>query len=192
MRITKVYTRGGDRGMTSLVGGQRVRKDAPRIQVYGTVDELSSVLGLARAFNGRAGAPDPATERVEAMLRQIQNELFVLGSELATPAGKGWEGQRLIGDADVERLEGWIDSLNEDLGPLTEFILPGGGPVGGFLHQGRTICRRAERELVGCMEAEQLSTGPLRYLNRLSDLLFVLARWAARAQGEPELLWERD
>lgn len=194
MRITKVYTRTGDRGLTRLVGGQQVPKDHLRIGAYGTVDELNAVLGLVRTFNNRSGAEAAVVERLDQMLHQIQNDLFNVGADLATLPADRWEGMVLLQPVDVERLEQWIDELNEDLPPLKEFILPGGGPVGAFFHQARTVCRRAERELVGLMNADQdaLEDGlPLRYLNRLSDWLFVAGRWAAQAIGEPEFLWSR-
>ncbi|MCB9794188.1 MAG: cob(I)yrinic acid a,c-diamide adenosyltransferase [Alphaproteobacteria bacterium] len=192
MRITKVYTRGGDKGRTSLIGGERVDKDHIRIEAYGTVDELNAIIGLVRTFNGQSGADPEHVARLERMLHRIQNDLFNLGSDLATPAEKRWEGMYLISDADVKVLEEWIDALNEDLGPLKEFILPGGGPVGAFFHQARTTCRRAERRVITLMrEVEGVNDGPLRYLNRLSDYLFVAGRWAAKSLGEPEFLWER-
>lgn len=152
-----------------------------RVEAYGTVDELNSTIGLARAFAEDATALD---EQLEA----IQNDLFNVGTELATPADQRWEGMYRVGDADIERLEGWIDVLNEALGPLTEFILPGGGPMGAFLHQARTVCRRAERRVVA-METDEVAA-PLRYLNRLSDYLFVAARSAAMAQGHAETTWK--
>lgn len=183
MRITKVYTRTGDKGTTRLVGGSEVPKDSMRVEAYGTVDELNSAIGLARAFGSGEGAVDLLTE-----LQAIQNDLFNVGTELATPADQRWEGMYRVGDTDVDRLEGWIDAWNEDLGPLTEFILPGGGPMGAFLHQARTICRRAERRVVSMQDPEVAE--PLRYLNRLSDYLFVAARAAAHAQGFAETTWE--
>ncbi len=192
MRITKVYTRGGDKGMTSLVGGTRVRKDHVRIESYGTVDELNATIGLARTFNQRSEADRAVVDRLDEMLRAIQNDLFNVGADLATPPDKRWEGMHRVGGAEVERLEAWIDELNDDLPPLREFILPGGGPVGAFFHQARTVCRRAEREVLRLMDAdEQTGDGPMRYLNRLSDWLFVGGRWAARSLGEAEYLWQR-
>jgi cob(I)alamin adenosyltransferase len=192
MRITKVYTRTGDRGATRLVGGQVVPKNHVRIEAYGTVDELNAVLGLARTFNANASADPAAIARVEAMLKHLQNDLFNVGSDLATQAADRWPGMFRVGDEDVARLEGWIDELNADLPPLEEFILPGGGPIGAFLHQARTVCRRAERRVLSLMETEEdVGEGCLRYLNRLSDLLFVLGRWAARALGEPEYQWQK-
>ncbi|HMV67748.1 MAG TPA: cob(I)yrinic acid a,c-diamide adenosyltransferase [Myxococcota bacterium] len=190
MRITRVYTRTGDKGQTRLVGGRARDKDDLRIEAYGTVDELNAVLGLARTFNDRSTTAEAS--RVGALLRDLQNDLFNVGAELATHPDDRWEGMPRVGDAEVERLEGWIDTLNEDLPPLREFILPGGGPVGAFLHQARTVCRRAERRVVTLLRAEpETGEAPMRYLNRLSDLLFVLGRWAAQALGEPEYLWQK-
>jgi len=195
MRITKVYTRTGDRGNTRLVGGTSTRKDAPRIEAYGTVDELNSVVGLVRTWNLRSeadGAPKAAIERLDTMLARIQNDLFNVGSDLATPADSRWEGMYRVGDADVTRLEEWIDALNADLPPLKEFILPGGGLVGAHFHQARTVCRRGERRVLTLMNLEDnVGDGALRYLNRLSDYFFVAGRWAAKALGEDEFLWER-
>lgn len=192
MRITKVYTRGGDKGQTSLVGGTRVRKDHPRIEAYGTVDELNTIVGLARTFNKTSGASPQVVEKIDHVLHRVQNDLFDVGSDLATPPEKRWETMHRVGGDDVKQLEVFIDELNADLPPLVEFVLPGGGPVGAFFHQSRTVCRRAERRVLTMMDTEEdVGMGPLRYLNRLSDLLFVLGRWAARHLEEPEFLWER-
>ncbi|NOY25725.1 MAG: cob(I)yrinic acid a,c-diamide adenosyltransferase [Oligoflexia bacterium] len=197
MRITKVYTRTGDRGLTRLVGGQQVHKDDDRINAYGTVDELNSVVGLARTFANRSTAQPQAVQRLDTMMHRIQNDLFNVGADLATLPQDRFKGMVLLEDADVARLERWIDELNQDLPPLQEFILPGGGPVGAFCHQARTVCRRAERELVKLLrntetKVELQDELPLRYLNRLSDWLFVAGRWAAHSLGEPEVLWERQ
>ncbi|MDP2311798.1 MAG: cob(I)yrinic acid a,c-diamide adenosyltransferase [Pseudomonadota bacterium] len=192
MRITRVYTRTGDKGTTRLVGGQEVPKDHPRIAAYGTTDELNAILGIVRVMNRQSGAASEAVSRIDAMLHTIQNDLFNVGSDLATRPEDRWEGMYRVGDTDVKRLEDWIDALNEDVGPLREFILPGGGPVGAFLHQARTVCRRAERELVALLREEPgTGEGTMRYVNRLSDYLFVAGRWAAKQLGEPEFLWER-
>jgi cob(I)alamin adenosyltransferase len=191
MRITKVYTRGGDKGQTSLVGGARVRKDHVRIRAYGTVDELNAAVGLARTFSGRSDAPGDVVARLDQMLHRVQNDLFDVGSDLATPAESRWPGMHRVGGDDVARLEGFIDELNAEIPPLREFILPGGGPVGAFFHQARTICRRAEREVLSLMDDEaDVGEGAMRYLNRLSDYLFVAGRWAAKHLGEAEYLWE--
>jgi cob(I)alamin adenosyltransferase len=192
MRITKVYTKVGDKGTTRLVGGREVSKGEPRVEAYGTVDELNAVVGLARTFNGTSGATPNVVIRINDMLGTIQNSLFCLGSELATRVEDRWEGMEQVSEEDVAQLEAWIDELNGELPPLKEFILPGGGPVGAFLHQARTVCRRAERVLVrlGEDEPEAIKT-TLPYLNRLSDYFFVLGRWAAKGLGEPEYLWQR-
>jgi cob(I)alamin adenosyltransferase len=195
MRITKVYTRTGDKGQTRLVGGKATRKDDPRIEAYGTVDELNAAVGLVRTWNQRSaaeGAPAEAIARLDAELKVIQNDLFNVGADLATPADSRWEGMHRVGSDEVKRLEGWIDGLNADLPPLKEFILPGGGPVGAFFHQARTICRRGERRVLSLTDHEaDVGNGVLQYLNRLSDYLFVAGRWAAKALGEAEYLWER-
>ena len=192
MRITKVYTKAGDKGSTQLVGGRKVSKGEPRIEAYGTIDELNSIVGLARTFNGQSGASDDVVSRIDGMLKVVQNKLFCLGADLATLPSDRWEGMERVSEADVKEVESWIDSLNDDLPPLKEFILPGGGPVGAFLHQARTVCRRAERVLVRLGETEpDALDSSLPYVNRLSDYFFVLGRWAAKAHGEPEFLWER-
>jgi cob(I)alamin adenosyltransferase len=199
VRITKVYTRSGDRGTTRLVGGQEVSKAHPRVEAYGSVDELSAILGLARTFAGNAHRAFPPLAELAELLEQVQHELFVLAGELATMPEDHWEGMPRIEQAHVDRLEERLDRFNAENPPLEDFILAGGGVVSAFLHQGRTVCRRVERQLVRLEQHEQPEPGiagpsalPLRYLNRLADLLFVLARWAARATGEPELTWKRE
>ena len=191
IRITRVYTRTGDRGETALVGGRRVPKDAPRIEAYGTVDELNAILGLARVFNAERFAEGEGHRWLDETLRRLQNQLFDLGSELATPEDAAYEGMYRVGAPDVTALEKLIDGCQKELEPLKSFVLPGGGRVGAFLHQARTVCRRAEREILRLSRTEPVSEWPLRYVNRLSDLLFVLSRWVARRLGEPEYLWER-
>ena len=191
IRITKVYTRTGDKGFTKLVGGKKVPKDAARIAAYGTIDELNSALGLARVFNDDGKDHSPAAQRLDQIFRRLQNELFDLGSELATPSDFSYEGMFKVGEDEVKALEKLIDELQKDLTPLNSFILPGGGKVSGFLHQARTVCRRAEREILRLSREEEIGPGPLQYVNRLSDLLFVLSRWVSKNLGEPEYLWER-
>jgi cob(I)alamin adenosyltransferase len=191
IRITRVYTRTGDRGETALVGGKRVPKDAPRIEAYGTVDELNAALGLARAFNAERLPEGEGHRWLDEALRRLQNELFDLGSELATPEDAVYEGMHRVGDAEVRELERLIDHCQKELAPLKSFVLPGGGRIGAALHQARTICRRAERDILRLSRAEPIAEWPLRYVNRLSDLLFVLSRWVAKRLGEPEYLWER-
>jgi|TARA_B110000495_G_C22930170_1_gene543720 cob(I)alamin adenosyltransferase len=192
MRITKVYTKTGDKGSTRLVGGREVSKGERRIEAYGTVDELNAIVGLARTFNQASTACEDVVMQIEQMLETVQNDLFCVGADLATLPEDRWEGMDRIGTSDITKLEGWIDTLNEELPPLKDFILPGGGPVGAFLHQARTVCRRAERELVRLGDAEPETLDPaLPYLNRLSDYFFVLGRWAARGLNEPEYIWKR-
>ncbi len=189
--ITRVYTRTGDKGMTALVGGKRVPKDSARIAAYGSIDELNSVLGLARVFNAERLAEGEGHRWLDEAFRRLQNQLFDLGSELATPEDAVWEGMVRIGDAEVKELEALMDRCQKDLPPLKSFVLPGGGRISGFLHQCRTVCRRAEREILALSRVEPIGEAPLRYVNRLSDLFFVLSRWVGKRLGESEYLWER-
>ena len=191
IRITRVYTRRGDRGETDLVGGQRVAKDGPRIEAYGAVDELNAALGVTRAVNAAGRRRPAACRELEGTLRRLQNELFDLGGELATPAAEFRPGMFRVGAAEVKALESLMDGCQKDLQPLKSFVLPGGGPVSAALHVARTICRRAERDVLRLMRAEDIGEWPLAYLNRLSDLLFVLSRWIGHHLGEGESLWER-
>jgi cob(I)alamin adenosyltransferase len=176
----KIYTRTGDTGTTNLFDGTRVAKSDPRVDAYGEVDEANAVIGLARA-----SGLDPD---LDAMLVQIQRDLFALGSRLADPAGHiaGRVEKAALGQQDVARLEGWIDRLEEELTPLRRFILPGGSMTGTALHHARTVFRRAERRMValGVLEPTLLA-----YANRLSDLLFVMARCVNRRAGMPEVEW---
>jgi cob(I)alamin adenosyltransferase len=191
IRITRVYTRTGDKGNTALVGGRRVPKDSHRIESYGTIDELNSVIGLARAFNADKLDEGEAHRYLDEVLAKIQDELFDLGSELATPEDAAYAGMYRVGAAEVKRLEETIDHCQKDLAPLKSFVLPGGGKVGSFLHQCRTVCRRAERDILRLTRDEQIGEWPLKYVNRLSDLFFVLSRWIAKQTGEEETLWQR-
>jgi len=176
-RLTRIYTRTGDLGDTGLGDGSRVAKDAARVEAYGTVDELNSVIGLLRTH--------PLPEPLDAWLGEIQHRLFDLGGELCIP------GHSIISDAHVTALEHWLDRLNDDLEPLADFILPGGSPAAAACHLARTVCRRAERRVV-TLQAQEAVNGPaLRYLNRLSDLLFVMSRSLNRAAGVPDVLWQR-
>ena len=190
IRITRVYTRTGDDGTTALVGGARVPKDSRRVACYGVIDELNAILGLARSFNAEAVA-SPARDHLEEILKRLQNELFDLGSELATPADAAYEGMFKVSADDVRALERLMDECQKDLEPLRSFILPGGGTVSALLHQARTVCRRAERDVLGLGREEELGAFVLPYINRLSDLLFVLSRWIGKHNGEREYLWER-
>ena len=191
IRITRVYTRTGDKGETRLVGGKKVPKDARRIEAYGTVDELNSIVGLARAFNRERMEENEVCRKLDGILKRVQNELFDLGSELATPPEGYHEEMHRIGEAEVKALEALIDECQKELKPLRSFVLPGGGRVSAFLHQCRTVCRRAEREVLRLSREEEIGEGSLKYLNRLSDLFFVLSRWVGKRLGEQESLWER-
>ena len=191
IRITRVYTRTGDRGDTALVGGRRVPKDSARIEAYGTIDELNAIIGLARVFNAEQLERGPKPRWLDEVLRKLQNELFDLGSELATPDDAVYEGMFRTGETQVTALERLIDECQKDLQPLKSFVLPGGGRVGGFLHQARTVCRRAERRILALSRLEPIGDWPLKYVNRLGDLLFVLSRWVGKHLDETEYLWER-
>ncbi len=192
MRITKVYTRTGDAGKTRLAGGQPVWKDSLRVEAYGTVDELNSSIGMVRVFNQEIVEYNKRAGQLEDELRWMQNKLFDVGSILATAPGQTFKNMPQVLASDATRLEKLIDRCQKDLEPLKEFILPGGGKVSGFLHQARTVCRRAERLCVALSKTEPVDPAIIKFINRLSDALFVLARWVAKTQGEPEFLWERD
>lgn len=182
-RLTRIYTKTGDEGSTGLGGGRRVPKDALRVAAYGTVDELNSAIGVALA----AGL----SPRLVAELGRIQNELFDLGSDLCWPEDDERRGRiPTVQPRHVERLEALIDGLNEAVGPLTNFLLPGGTPGAAQLHVARTVCRRAERETVSLARTEPIGDLVLPYLNRLSDALFVMARYENHEQGVAEPLWE--
>lgn len=185
VRLDKIYTRGGDAGATSLVGGQRRRKDDLRVDAYGAVDETNAAVGLARLATGEDAALD-------AMLARIQNDLFDLGAELATPVAPGEtlpEHSLAIVQSQVDRLEREIDALNAPLAPLKSFVLPGGTAAAAHLHLARTVSRRAERIMVALANAPDESVGEtaLRYVNRLSDFLFVAARYSNKDAGD--VLW---
>ena len=177
-RLSKIYTRTGDDGTTGLGDGTRVAKDSARVNAYGTVDEANSTIGLLLA----AELPDGVRE----LLTRIQHQLFDLGGELCIP------GHAAVFDADVDALEARLDHYNDDLPPLKDFILPGGGEAAARCHIARTVVRRAERDAVTLSRHDAVRPQAIRYLNRLSDLLFVLARVLARASGHGEVLWNHD
>jgi cob(I)alamin adenosyltransferase len=181
LAINRVYTRQGDGGDTALAGGQRVPKDSVRIEAYGTVDELNAFIGIARA---------DAPEALAAVLLRVQHELFNLGSILATMPEDVHPKQARITDVDVAQLEAEMDRANEDLAPLRSFVLPGGSRLNAELHVCRTVCRRAERMCVALSRIESVPPEAVRYLNRLSDALFVWSRWASHLEGAPESLWD--
>jgi cob(I)alamin adenosyltransferase len=191
VRLNRIYTKAGDGGETRLVGGQKVAKNSARIETYGTVDELSSCLGLARAALATAPVPAGAVE-LSDVIKRIQNELFNLGSDLATMPEDRHPKQPLIEARHVAALERQIDTWNESLPELRSFVLPGGGWVAASLHLSRTVCRRAERLVVSLRATEAVGEQVLPYLNRLSDALFVMSRHASRLYAEPEPLWEPE
>jgi cob(I)alamin adenosyltransferase len=182
-KLNRIYTRVGDEGMTGLGGGKRVSKDSARVSTYGTVDELNSQIGLALATGLCA--------RLTAELGPIQNQLFDLGSDLATPAtSQARHPVPTVEPRHIERLEALIDEFNEVVGPLTNFLLPGGSPGAAQLHVARTVCRRAERSAVTLAREEPIGPTVLPYLNRLSDALFVMARYENHERGVTEPLWQ--
>ena len=175
-RLTRIYTRTGDDGTTGLAGGDRIPKDSARVEAMGDTDELNCVIGVLLAR--------PLSEPHRESLLEIQHDLFDLGAELSMP------GESLLQPGRVEWLEARLDELNADLPPLREFILPGGGTAGAQCHLARAVCRRAERRLVCLARKEPVTDAARRYLNRLSDFLFVLARMLGRESGEGEVLWK--
>jgi cob(I)alamin adenosyltransferase len=177
----KIYTRTGDDGTTGLLGAARVPKHDARVEAYGSVDELNAAIGVARALDtGRL---------VDADLEAIQAALFQVGAELATADAKMLEKLARVSDGDVASLEGLIDRLEADLPPLTKFVLPGGSPLAAQLHFARTVCRRAERRVTALAGREAVEARLVRWLNRLADLLFVMARWVNRREGAAETTW---
>ena len=181
VKLTRIYTKGGDKGQTSLGDGARVAKHDGRVAAYGTVDEANAAIGLARLHTGGD---------LDAMLGRIQNDLFDLGADLCRPETADEKGQALrVSAAQTERLEREIDAVNANMAPLNSFVLPGGTPAAAYLHLARTIARRAEREITALAERESLNPEAIRYINRLSDLLFVLARHA-NDDGAQDVLWQ--
>lgn len=178
-RLSKIYTKTGDDGTTGLGDGQRVAKDSARVEAYGTVDEANSAIGVVLAF-------DTVPYELRRSLTEVQHDLFELGGELCIP------GHVAVTDHFIQRLERNLDDFNKDLPPLKDFILPGGGQAAAACHLARTIVRRAERRSKTLADAETVRTEVLRYLNRLSDLLFVVARVLARIESGEEVLWNRD
>jgi len=179
VQLTRIYTKGGDKGSTSLGSGKRVKKHDLRVSAYGTVDEANAAIGVARLHTDGD---------IDVMLNRIQNDLFDLGADLCQPEDpKDYPPLRVV-EAQVERLEQEIDRLNGELQPLKSFVLSGGTPAAAYLHLARTIARRAEREITALMEVEPVNPAGLRYINRLSDLLFVMARYV-NDKGEADVLW---
>ena len=191
VRIGKVYTKKGDKGETSLVGGIRIAKDHPRMEAIGTVDELDSLVGLVRTFNSQKPASD-RRDKFDGILQTIQQWLFDLGHELACdPKHPPKKGQvATMTEKQVQWLEQVLDAMNEELEPLDSFVLPGGTPVNAFLHQCRTVCRRAERVMVGLNRDDEVGPWAIAFINRLSDTFFIFSRWVACTMGEEEVLWD--
>jgi len=187
LALNRIYTRRGDKGETSLVGGQRVSKDSLRIECYGTIDELNAFIGAACVAVEQCAAEELVV--FARILKRVQHELFNLGSILATLPEDVHPKQPQVTEADVDQLEREIDLMNQDLPTLRSFVLPGGSEVNVRLHQCRTICRRAERLAVALSRSETVSPWIIQYLNRLSDALFVWSRWANLKIGAPEVLW---
>ncbi len=188
VKINRIYTRTGDDGTTGLVGGDRILKDSLQVEAYGEVDELNCWLGVIRTEAVRIKA-----KRIIAITEQLQNELFDLGAELATPAGKEWPQMKKTAPQAVQHLEHLIDELSGNLPELRSFVLPGGSPMNAALHVARAVCRRAERRVLSLARAERKKVSrlrePIRYLNRLSDLLFAMARYESARTKTPEYLW---
>ncbi|MBL9147910.1 MAG: cob(I)yrinic acid a,c-diamide adenosyltransferase [Phycisphaerae bacterium] len=183
----KLYTRTGDDGTTGLFGGGRVSKDHPRIEAYGTVDELNACIGLAAAACNGA---HPAEARIREMIGQIQSRLFDIGADLATPEGSKNEAKIVrVDDALVSTIERWIDEIDGQNEPIRTFIMPGGSELASRLHVARTVCRRAERCMITLAHAEPVGAHTITWVNRLSDLLFAMARLANRSQGVADVPW---
>ncbi|PWT97771.1 MAG: ATP:cob(I)alamin adenosyltransferase [Terriglobia bacterium] len=190
LAINRVYTRRGDTGETSLAGGQRIPKDGPRIEAYGAIDELNSFVGAARVTAGELTSREPNLEILVSILLRVQHELFNLGSILATLPEDVHPKQARVTDTEVARLEVEMDRMNEELPALRSFVLAGDTRLNADLHICRTICRRAERLCVALARAETIPPEAVRYLNRLSDAMFVWSRWASHAAGVPETFWQ--
>jgi cob(I)alamin adenosyltransferase len=193
--LSRIYTRTGDQGTTRLVGGQEVEKDCRRIEAYGTVDELNSVIGLARMEllkpTDGTSIPDSEVARLDAFFLDLQQALFDLGSDLATLLPDRWPGQPLVEQADIDALEQLIDAENAHLSVLKSFVLPGGTRLNALLHLARTVCRRAERATISLSHEEAIGPLVVPYLNRLSDALFVLSRRVSHLSDTPEVLWRK-
>ena len=190
MRIVKVYTKTGDKGTTGLADGSRVSKDDVRIESYGTIDELNSIIGICRQNIGKL--PELEQEIIDRWLFALQNDLFNIGSDLATPISARWEKMIVISDTDVIQLEKIIDYCQNSLEPLKEFVLPGGTLLNSYLHLARTVCRRAERQIVTLSKENKINSQIIPFINRLSDLLFVLSRWVQKCSNKKEILWDKN
>jgi cob(I)alamin adenosyltransferase len=191
IHITRVYTRSGDDGKTSLIGGERVGKDHPRLEAYGTLDELNSLVGMVRTLVPEQTAWSEAErERWMTVLQRMQNRIFDAGSLLAASQPETWATRPKFEEADMQELERSMDAMQEGLPDLRSFVLPGGSPVNAWLHLCRTVCRRGEREIAHLAVGAEVDAGLRRYVNRLSDWFFVASRHAAKLAGHGEFLWD--
>jgi cob(I)alamin adenosyltransferase len=190
MRLSKIYTKNGDGGQTSLVGGDKISKADMRLETYGTTDELNAHVGMLRTLALKC-EQTAVKEQLTEQLRVIQNKLFDVGSDLATMPGSPYKRKDLILSSDIEALEEWLDEMNEPLETLRSFTLPGGGELNAWAHMCRTVCRRAERQACRLADQEEVTSGVIQYLNRLSDYFFVLSRWISLKLGDEEFLWDR-
>ncbi|APJ02435.1 cob(I)yrinic acid a,c-diamide adenosyltransferase [Silvanigrella aquatica] len=190
MRLVKVYTKTGDKGTTGLADGSRVSKDDLRLESYGTIDELNSIIGICRQNINTI----PAKEQklLDSWLIAIQNDLFNLGSDLATPLSARWDNMITISEIDVKQLEKIIDYCQNQLPPLHEFVLPGGTLLNSYLHLARTVCRRAERLTVTLSKEKEINLNIIPFINRLSDLLFILSRWVQIIINKNEVTWNKN
>lgn len=190
MRILKVYTKTGDKGTTGLADGTRIQKDDLRIECYGTIDELNSILGICR--QNLDEIPKKEKNVLDSWIFAIQNDLFNIGSDLATPLASRWENMIILSDKDTVQLEKMIDYCQNLLEPLHEFVLPGGTKLNSYFHLARTICRRAERLIVSLSFEKEINPNILPFINRLSDLFFVLSRWAQKLAKLKEVTWSKN
>jgi len=191
VNLNKIYTKTGDDGKTALVGGQRVSKGDIKIEAYGTVDELNAYLGYIRSEVAAALQDTEIAGETFAVFLQIQNILFNIGAILASPADKPYEGRPKVSDEQIRILEEKMDAYQEILAPLNSFVLPGSGRLNSMAHIARTVCRRSERILIRLAEQETVDENVFKYINRLSDFLFVYARWVSKHLNEEEPLWEQ-
>jgi len=192
IHLSRIYTRGGDKGETSLATGERVAKNHPRLEAYGTSDELCCLIGRIRTILAQNSSFDLLRERTADQLTTIQNRLFDLGTILATPEGKEWPNMPGLGECDILLLENWIDAMNAELPPLHSFVIPGGSLLNADTHMARAVCRRMERLLCGLiLHNVTVPAEASAWVNRLSDYLFVLSRWYAKQEGITEYTWSQ-
>lgn len=192
VHLTRIYTRGGDKGQTSLASGERVPKDHPRLEGYGTSDELCAVVGRLRTLLFSPGTSPGIKNLLELQFALIQDRLFDLGTMIATPVGKEWPGMPGIIESDIQELEAWIDTMNAELQPLKSFVLPGGSLLNADAHLARTVCRRLERILCSLnAQGVEVPALAMSYANRLSDYFFVASRWVSLKEGIPEFIWSQ-